>query len=118
MQLNITLTVDTDTLHSIEDSYLHALWHMAQINPAPSHDGDACDLVADITAEIVRRWLKRAPTEQHTHRPWSHHHHTLQQHGSWRGPGGTWLPHDRMPAAPDADACTPSTSTTTEQERA
>ena len=118
MQLNITLTVNTDTLRSVEDSHLHALWHVAQINPAPLHDRDACELVADITAEIVRRWLKSAPTERYTHQPTNHHWHTLQQHGNWRGKGGTWLPYDGPASIDGADACTASTSTNSEQERA
>lgn len=117
MQTTITLTVNTDTLRSVEDSYLHALWHMAQLNPAPLHDRDACDLVADVTAEIVRRWLKNAPTDCYTHQPTNHYWHTLQQHGNWRGPGGTWLPHERTPDATSADACSPATGATTEQER-
>lgn len=114
MQTTITLTVDTDHLTSVQDSRLHALWHVAQANPAPMEDRDAGDLVQAITMEIVRRWLKHAPVELYHHQPTNHYWHTLQRHGNWRGPGGTWLPHDRMPAAPGADACTAS-STTTEQ---
>jgi hypothetical protein len=28
------------------------------------------------------------------HVPGHQYWHTLVQHGSWRGPGHTWLPHD------------------------
>jgi hypothetical protein len=90
----ITLTIDADRLASVEDAHLHALWHVAQANPAPHGDRSACALVEVITAEIVRRWLQQAPTERFKHVPTAHHWRTLVQHGNWRGPGGTWLPHD------------------------
>ncbi|MFM2059033.1 MAG: hypothetical protein RLY71_3418 [Pseudomonadota bacterium] len=120
MKTAITFTVDTDTLRGVTDSHLHALWHIAQANPAPMHDRDACALVGDLSAEIVRRWLLGAPVELYQHQATHHHWHTLVQHGNWRGPGGTWLPHDStsrdgitwLPGSfelkpASADACTP-----------
>lgn len=92
--ISITFDINPDGLRSVTDEHLHALWHIAQANPAPQGDRDACNLVGCITNEIVRRWLKTTPTEQFNHTPAAHHWSTLVQHGNWRGPGGTWLPHD------------------------
>ncbi len=106
MKTAVTFHIDTDNLRGVPDVRLHALWHICQANPAPMHDRAACELVGDIGAEIVRRWLSTAPAEQYAHQPGLHDWHTLQQHGNWRGPGGTWLPHDAESRPPGADACT------------
>ncbi|MFM2056086.1 MAG: hypothetical protein RLY71_471, partial [Pseudomonadota bacterium] len=82
MKTTITLSVNTDNLRSVEDAHLHALWHAAQLNPAPSCDADACRLVQDITQEIVRRWLGQAPSVMFEHVPGHQYWHTLVQHGS------------------------------------
>ncbi|MCB1901775.1 MAG: hypothetical protein KDH16_20965 [Rhodocyclaceae bacterium] len=53
----IAIKIDTDSLGSLEDSYLAALWHAAQINPAPFGDRNACELAERIGREIIRRFL-------------------------------------------------------------
>lgn len=98
--IRVTFDVRLDTLASTTDAHLHALWHIAQANPAPHGDRDACALAEALTAEIVRRWLQQAPTERFAHQPTDPHWKALVRHGSWRGPGGTWLPHERVTDAP------------------
>lgn len=98
--IRVTFEIDPSGLPHIADSHLHAMWHVAQANPAPVGDREAGRLVAAITAEIVRRWLQAAPVDLHHHRPEDSHWRTLVQHGSWRGPGGAWLPHERVADAP------------------
>ena len=76
MKTVITITVDTDSLSGYTDSYIAQLWHVAQANPAPHGDRDACDLVANLSFEIIHRWLARAPVELYSHQP---------RHFAWRG---------------------------------
>lgn len=100
--MTLTLTVDTDALASVSDTHLHTLWHAAQANPAPFGDLEAGELVQAISMEIVRRWLAAAPVELHQHQPTQHYRQTLRLHGSWRGPGGAWLPHQAATSATSA----------------
>jgi hypothetical protein len=92
MKANITVSIDTDCLVSRDDAQLAALWFVSQLNPASTADADACGLVRDIGAEIIRRWLASAPALLHDHQPGMHYWHTLVAHGSWTGPGRTWQP--------------------------
>lgn len=94
MKTAITISIDTDSLDNVTDSHLHALWHIAQANPAPMGDRDACDLARAVSVEIVRRWLQNAPVELYAHQPENHYWDTLHKHGNWRGPDDTWLPYD------------------------
>lgn len=57
----ITFTVDTNRLASHSDEYLAQLWHIAQANPAPHGDVDACNFAEHVGREIVRRWLATTP---------------------------------------------------------
>jgi hypothetical protein len=72
----ITIVVDTDSLSGYDDRYIAQLWHVAQANPAPLGDRDACDLAGALGAEIMRRWLAKAPVELYTHMP---------SHFEWKG---------------------------------
>lgn len=88
MKTALLLSIDTASLSTLEDSCIHALWHVSQLNPAPLGDKDAGTLVAALTFEILTRWLRSAPTEMHAHTVRDHDRATLQHHGNWRGPGG------------------------------
>lgn len=57
----IAIQIERDTLEHLEDSYLAALWHTAQINPAPFGDREACEIAERIGREIIRRFLAAAP---------------------------------------------------------
>lgn len=69
MKTVITVTVDTDSVSGYTDSYIAQLWHVAQANPAPHGDRDACALAAALGFEIIRRFIARAPAELYTHQP-------------------------------------------------
>jgi len=71
MKTAVTVVIDTDDLRSLEDRALAAYWHVAQINPAPFGDPDACKLADDLRAEILRRWLQAAPVDIFSHQ--GHH---------------------------------------------
>lgn len=114
MKTTITLNIDTADLSNLEDSQIHALWHVSQLNPAPMGDKDAGLLVRDLTEEIVSRWLKLAPAELHAHGVRDHQWSTLQRHGTWNGPDGTWLPHAVSPIAPAGTPPTVEVLTTTD----
>lgn len=74
MKTTITLAIDTADLRSLEDSYLAALWHAAQANPAPIENRDAGRLVEEIGREIITRWLAGTPAllwaHQGSHADW------------------------------------------------
>lgn len=57
----ITFTVDADRLDGHSDEHIAQLWHIAQANPAPHGDADACDFAEHVGREIVRRWLANTP---------------------------------------------------------
>jgi hypothetical protein len=95
MKHAITIAFDSDGLRSVDDAYLHAMWHASQLNPAPHGDRTAGELVTLITQEIVRRWLMKAPVEMFRHQPTDHYWCTLTQNGSWVGPEGRWQPAGR-----------------------
>lgn len=63
----ITFTVDTDRLANYTDEHIAQLWHIAQANPAPYDDADACDFAEHVGREIVRRWLANTPPSLWTH---------------------------------------------------
>lgn len=89
---SITIEVDTDNLRNIEDSYLAALWQVAQLNPAPASDWDASSIVSTLSHEILRRWLSAAPVLQYNRHAAEYAMETLRKHGSWPGPKhDTWV---------------------------
>ena len=63
----ITFTVDANDLSRYTDEYIAQLWHIAQANPAPHGDVDACDFAEHVGREIVRRWLATTPPTLWTH---------------------------------------------------
>ena len=60
---SITFQIEADKLPHYTDAYLAQLWHIAQANPAPFGDAQACDLAEHVGREIVRRWLATTPPE-------------------------------------------------------
>ena len=61
MKVDITITIDTDALQTLDDAYLACLWHVAQANPAPIQD-DAAGYVAEaVGREIITRFLANSP---------------------------------------------------------
>jgi len=84
MKIDITIPVDTDTLSSLADDYLAALWHVAQTNPAPIADAAAGRVAEYIGREIIRRYLANTPpllwAHQGGHADWAKLH--LQQDGA------------------------------------
>ena len=71
MKTTVTFELDTDRLDGYTDVYLAQLWHIAQANPAPYGDRDASRLTYAVGTEIIRRWLKWAGAELHSHQPGS-----------------------------------------------
>ena len=59
----ITFQVEENMLPRFTDGYLAQLWHIAQANPAPFGDAQACDFAEQVGREIVRRWLATTPPE-------------------------------------------------------
>lgn len=58
---SITITVNQDGLPHFTDEHLAQLWHIAQANPAPFGDRDACDFAEAVGREIITRWLASVP---------------------------------------------------------
>ena len=65
--LTITFTVNRDGLAAFTDAHLAQLWHIAQANPAPHGDRDACDFAEAVGREIITRWLAAVPPELWRH---------------------------------------------------
>ena len=53
----IKFKVNTDDLWHMEAAYLAQLWHIAQANPAPFGDVQACEFAELVGREIIRRWV-------------------------------------------------------------
>lgn len=67
MKTTIAFAVDTARLPHYNDEHLAQRWHVAQANPAPYGDHDACHFAELVGREIVRRWLAAAPVAMWTH---------------------------------------------------
>ena len=73
MDNKISITVEVGlgagngNLQSFSDVYLHQLFHLSQMNPAPFGDAEASGFAETVKNEIVRRWLLTAPTELYHH---------------------------------------------------
>lgn len=67
MKTTITIAIDTHGLQHLEDSAVASFWHVAQINPAPFGDLDACGVAEALRTEIVRRWLASVAPPLHGH---------------------------------------------------
>lgn len=63
MQVNITFELDTARLPHCTDNHLAQLWHLAQANPAPFGDVQACRFTEEVRREIIRRFLVATPPE-------------------------------------------------------
>lgn len=66
-----------EKLTNITDANLAALWHVAQLQPAPLGDYFAGELVGRLTSEILRRWLRNTAPEMGNHSPDTHHWNQL-----------------------------------------
>lgn len=60
---SITFQIEVDKLPHFTDGHLAQLWHIAQANPAPFGDSQACEFAEQVGREIVRRWLATTPPE-------------------------------------------------------
>lgn len=58
MRYTVRIEIDTESLATVTDQDLAALWHVAQANPAPIDIQDAGKVAEAIGREIVRRFLK------------------------------------------------------------
>jgi hypothetical protein len=83
----ITIEIDISRLAHYSDSHLAALWHLAQVNPAPIEDQDAGELAERIGREIIRRWLQASPPELWRHQGHHHYWHELTKLGNWNTDG-------------------------------
>lgn len=83
MKHKITIELDTERLSTLTDQALANAWHIAQANPAPMEDRDACELAEHIGREIISRWLTKTPPELWSRQGTHHFWHILQKHGSW-----------------------------------
>lgn len=80
----VVIEIDRYSLGSYSDSYLAALWHVAQVNPAPQFEtSDAGDLAERIGREIIRRWLKDVDPELYTHQGHHYYWDQLRRLGKW-----------------------------------
>ncbi|MGJ4941412.1 hypothetical protein ACQR1W_12635 [Bradyrhizobium sp. HKCCYLS1011] len=78
MKAEVTITIDTDDLQSVTDTYLASLWHVAQANPAdPFQDREAGRLAEYIGREIITRFLRRTPPELWSHNGSAYDFHQL-----------------------------------------
>lgn len=59
----IHFEIDSSDLEHWDDQYLAQLWHIAQANPAPFGDAEACDLVERVGREIIRRFVSNIRPE-------------------------------------------------------
>ncbi|RYF02353.1 MAG: hypothetical protein EOO32_00075 [Comamonadaceae bacterium] len=63
----ITFKVHHDRLQGYTDEHLASLWHIAQANPAPYGDRDACDFAEQVGREIIRRFVAQTGPELWNH---------------------------------------------------
>lgn len=77
--VSITVPIDLTHLRAVNDKYLAAWWHVAQLNPAEHGDHAAGELVGKLTAEIVRRFLAAAEPELYHHQPRDYYWENLRR---------------------------------------
>lgn len=85
MKTAITFNIDTCSLQSYSDEHIAALWHIAQVNPAPHGDHDAGVLVEHIGREIVLRWLRGVPVPVWNIQGRDYYHQQLTRFARWNG---------------------------------
>ena len=66
MKATISIEIDTNSLKSVEDSYLEQLWYVANIS-ARAGNTLGIKVSEDVIAEIVRRWLTSQPPSAWAH---------------------------------------------------
>lgn len=93
MKATVAIDIDTDSLPNVTDTYLAQLWHVAQANPAPIQDADACELAELVGREIIRRFLANTRPELWAHQGRHHYWCALTQHCKWTD--GSWQPHPK-----------------------
>lgn len=94
----ITTEINEHNLAGYTDERLALYWHLAQANPADGFDDSRPgELAARIGWEIIRRWLRAAPTEMYNHQQRHYYWHQLSKFAIYR-PGaedfhdGHWEP--------------------------
>ena len=85
MKTNVTFNIDTDRLPTYSDEYIAALWHIAQLNPAPHADHDAGVVVEHIGREIVMRWLRGVPVPLWNIQGRDYYRQQLNRFARWNG---------------------------------
>ncbi len=83
----IVFEIDQAALGGYSDSWLAALWHVGQANPAPHGDRAAGELAEGIGREIIRRWLAAAPPELWRHQGRDYYWDRLRRLGHWDAAG-------------------------------
>lgn len=69
MKATVTIEIDTSTLQGMGDSYVAAMWHVAQANPADGFKSpEPGQLVEEIGREIIRRFCERTGPELWAHK--------------------------------------------------
>lgn len=86
--VDITITIDPDTLARVTDETLALYWHVAQANPAPYGDYRACNLVARIGWEIARRFLRQTEPSLYHHQPSHYPQKALGELAEYNPPDG------------------------------
>jgi hypothetical protein len=64
---SIKFEVNSDDLPSMDNTLLAQFWHIAQANPAPFGDPQACEFAEQVGREIIRRWVGAASPALWTH---------------------------------------------------
>jgi hypothetical protein len=99
----IGITFDLAKLSSYSDEFLATLWHVAQANPAPHGDYQAGEIASKVGAEIIQRWLIKAPVEMYRHQQRDNYWSALTQLAKYEPPAnsggssedwhrGRWVP--------------------------
>lgn len=99
----IGITFDLNKLPSYGSSFLAALWHAAQWNPAKHGDYMAGEIASKVGFEIIRRWLAAAPVEMYHHQQRDNYWQALTQLARYEPPAdadptgqdwhnGRWIP--------------------------
>lgn len=84
----IPITFALDRLSSYTDEFLATLWHVAQANPAPHGDYQAGNIASKVGAEIIRRWLGKAPVEMYHHQQRDNYWSALTKIAKYEPPPG------------------------------
>ena len=66
-KVEISISFDLDALKGYTDDYLARLHYVCQANPADIDDAAAIDAAEAVKAEILERWLRKAPISMFHH---------------------------------------------------